>query len=75
MATTLRDPIPCPTVDQMTANDGGGQKRVARGERPRHSFRCDETRWAAFKAKAARRGETVTKVLLRKIDEYLGEPD
>jgi predicted DNA-binding ribbon-helix-helix protein len=59
----------------MTANGGGGQKRVTRGERPRHSFRCDTARWAAFKAAAARRGETVTKVLIRKIDEYLGEPD
>jgi predicted DNA-binding ribbon-helix-helix protein len=59
----------------MTANDGGGQKRVARGERPRRSFRCDNARWAAFKAAAARRGETVTRVLLRKIDEYLAEPD
>jgi hypothetical protein len=58
----------------MAANDGGGQK-TPRGERPRHSFRCDDARWAAFKAAAARRGETVTKVLLRKIDEYLGEPD
>jgi hypothetical protein len=58
----------------MTANEGGGQ-RTKRGERPRVSFRCDRPRWAAFKAKAARRGETVTRVLLRKIDEYLAEPD
>lgn len=58
----------------MTADDGGGQT-IRRGERPRHSFRCDTPRWDAFKAKAARRGETVTKVLLRKIDEYLAEPD
>jgi hypothetical protein len=59
----------------MTAdNDGRGQK-TPRGERPRVSFRCDHARWHAFKAKAARRRETVTKVLLRKIDEYLAEPD
>jgi hypothetical protein len=58
----------------VAADDGRGQTN-GRGERPRVSFRCDRQRWAAFKAAAARRGETVTKVLLRKIDEYLGEPD
>jgi predicted DNA-binding ribbon-helix-helix protein len=58
----------------MAADDGGGQT-TRRGERPRVSFRCDRPRWNALKAKAARRGETVTRVLIRKIDEYLAEPD
>lgn len=59
----------------MAPDDGGGQPKATRGERTRRSVRVDDDRWQAFKAKAARRGETCTKVLVRKIDEYLAEPD
>ena len=65
-----------PTVGVMAAKDGGGQQhRSTRGQRPQRSVRVDDCRWNALKAKARRRRETVTKVILRKIDEYLAEDD
>jgi predicted DNA-binding protein len=56
-------------------DDARGRSRVTRGERARRSVRVSDERWQALKEKAARRGETASKVIQRKIEEYLDEED
>lgn len=52
------------------------QPRSPNGTRvPPRSVKVPDDRWFAAKAKAARKGETVTDVINRKLDEYLAEDD
>lgn len=52
------------------------QPRSPKGTRvPARSVKVPDDRWNAAKAKAEKRGETITDVINRKLDEYLEEPD
>lgn len=47
-----------------------------RGTRvPPRSVKVPDERWKAARAKAEKRGETITDVINRKLDEYLAEED
>lgn len=52
------------------------QPRSPKGTRvPPRSVKVPDERWTRAKAKAAERGETITDVINRKLEEYLEEPE
>lgn len=44
---------------------------MTEGKTPMHSFRCPDPLWAAAKATADKRGETLTSVLQKALDRYV----
>lgn len=53
----------------------GGQRVPNQPKTPSHTYRLPDAVLLPAKSKAERRGETITRVIIRKLGEYNAEPD